>query len=378
MSHTSKDPMAIRGEEIDRQPWLFPCSNGVIDLRTGKMRPGKSDDFLLKASPVEWKGVDEKCPIWEKTLDEIFSGNQQLVAFMQRLLGYSILGLSTEHIIAVWTGQGRNGKGLMVNVISEILGPLAGPIRAEMLLDQSRQSNSAGPTPDIMTLRGLRLAWASETDENCKISPSRVKWLTGNDELTGRNPHDKFEVKFKPTHTLFLLTNHKPHAPADDFAFWERVLLIPFELSFVNRTPRAPNERRADRELESKLIGEASGILAWLVKGCLIWQKEGLNPPPIVKDATAEYRKDEDMLEDFVDQCCIIDPGNDNVWVGATQLYQAFEEWWKVNISKNVPKQKKFGNLAAKRFDRRKVGGVYKYFGVGLFSQDHNKEQELI
>jgi putative DNA primase/helicase len=198
-----------------------------------------------------------------------------------------------------------------------------------------------------------------------------VKWLTGNDELTGRNPHDKYEVSFKPTHTLFLLTNNKPHAPAEDFAFWQRVLLIPFNLSFVTREPEQEHERRADIYLADKLKEESSGILAWLVRGCLEWQEQkGLHPPQKVKAATADYKMDEDNIAAFVDTCCIT--GGIDIWSGATALYEAFEAWWKKYVSNFPMKQKKFGALMRKKFTSEKVGGVYRYYGVALTEENQD------
>ena len=361
-AHNCEDPMAIRGDEIDKNPMLLACANGVINLATGELEPGRQDQYLLKASPVAWQGIDAPCPLWEEKLLEILSGDKRLMAFLQRVLGYALIGEVRESIIVVMTGIGRNGKSLIVEVLSEILGPLAGAVRSEMLLDQMRVASSTGPTPDIMALRGLLMGFASETDDGCRVSPSRVKWLTGKDKLTGRNPHDKYEIQFTPTHTLFLLTNHKPHAPADDFAFWERVLLIPFRLSFVNRRPRNDTERVADPLLASKLIPEYPGILAWMVRGCLQYLQRGLDPPPVVKEAVEEYQRDEDILADFVDECCIVGEGYK---VGATALYDIFERWWKKNVSKNAPKQKRFGSLMGRRFERIK-DGVYKYQGIGL------------
>ncbi len=366
-AHTCGDPLAIRGDEIDNKPWLLACKNGVIDLQTGDISDGNQCDFLLKASPVEWQGIDAPCPLWERTLSEILSGNVRLVRFIQRVFGYALIGEVRQSLLVVLSGQGRNGKSLIIETLNKILGPLAGAIRSEMLLDQFRIASSSGPTPDIMALRGLRMAFASETDDGSRISPSKVKWLTGNDQLTGRNPHDKYEVRFNPTHTLFLLTNNKPHAPADDFAFWERVVLIPFELSFVDREPRAENERRADPDLPAKLRVELPGILAWLVKGCLYYQRYGLNPPPVVKAAIVEYQRDEDLIADFLEDCCLLDP---DYIAGATALYQVFEAWWIKNVSKKVPKQKKFGTLIKKRFKKEKLSGLYRYLGIGIIEQD--------
>lgn len=361
-SHNCAEPMAIKGDEIDCRPMLLACANGVINLATGALEPGRQDQYLLKASPVSWAGIDAPAALWEKTLMEILSGDERLFSFLQRLFGYALIGEVRESMIAVMTGIGRNGKSLIVEVLSEILGPMAGAVRSEMLLDQSRLASSSGPTPDIMGMRGKLMAFASETDDGCRVSPSRVKWLTGKDKLTGRNPHDKHEIQFSPTHTLFLLTNHKPHAPADDFAFWERVVLIPFKLSFVTRRPRNNSERVADPLLASKLVDEYPGILAWMVRGCLDYQERGLDPPPVVKEAVEEYQRDEDIIADFIEECCVV---GETLKVGATAMYDIFERWWKKNVSKNVPKQKRFGSLMGRRFERVK-DSVYKYKGVGL------------
>ena len=366
MAHTCESPIAVEGEEIDTRPYLLPCANGVLDLRTGELRPGRHEDFLLKACAVSWEGIDAPCDTWRAALLEIFSGNESLYYFLQRLFGFALIGEVLQSVIVVLTGQGRNGKSMIVNTICDILGPLAKAIRSEMLLDQGRTSNSAGPTPDIMSLKGSRFCFGSETDDGCRISPSRVKWLTGNDILVGRNPHDKYEVEFRPSHTLFLLTNHVPNTPPDDFAFWERVLIVPFDVSFVNREPRAENERRADARLPARIREELPGILAWMVRGCLKYQADGLRPPPAVIQATADKRRQDDLLADFVDECCVVGEGYS---VGAAELYSAFEKWWIKSVSKTPMKQKKFGTLMQKRFDRIK-SSTYKYLGIGLMSED--------
>ncbi len=370
-AHTSKDALAIDGQGIDKKPWLLPCKNGVINLKTGELEPGRQTDLLLKSSPVNWMGIEAKCPVWEKTLLEIFSDNQNLVDFLQRLLGYSLIGKVQESILVVMTGRGRNGKSMIVETCSKIMGQLSGAIRSEMLLDQFRASSSAGPSPDIMALRGMRLAFASETDENCRISTSKVKWLTGNDEIVGRNPHDKYDQYFKPSHTLFLLTNNKPHAPADDFAFWERVHLLPFEVSFVNREPIEDFERKADTRLSLKLEKELPGILAWMVRGCLDWQDGGLRPPEASKEATDDYQKGEDSIGDFVDECCLV--GSD-LKVSAAAVYEVFEGWWRDNVSNRIPKKKRFGQLFGKKFQRVKSGTVW-YLGVGLLAKPDDVEE---
>jgi len=428
-AHTSENPIAIDGSEVDQSPWLLPCANGVINLKTGELEDGRQEDYLLKASPIKFpdQGIAAAYPgeilsggipggspgsdnsrddeadkigissggsggvelvesgrgdpgnndaaaggveLWEDTLLEIFSENQNLVDFLRRVCGYALVGEVSESILVVMTGRGRNGKSMIVETISKVMGLLTGPIRSEMLLDQFRVASSAGPTPDIMALRGLRMAFASETDAGCRISPSRVKWLTGNDTITGRNPHDKYEVHFKPSHTLFLLTNHKPHAPADDFAFWERMVLFPFELSFVDRKPKGDNEFRSDPQLGKKLEAILPEILAWMVRGCIEWQKDGrLIRPTVIKEAVNEYQRDEDSVGDFIEQCCVV--GSD-FKVKSADAYSVFEEWWQENVSKRVPLKKRFGQWFGKRFDRVKKGTIW-YNGVGLLNDEEEE-----
>lgn len=369
-AHTNRAPLAITGDELDAQEWLLACANGVLDLRTGRFRGGRPEDYLLKASPVEWRGIDAPAPRWERFLSEIMSGDGEMVAYLGRVFGAAMRGGSKEHVLPVLHGKGRNGKSLLVDTVSEVLGPLAGPIPAEMLLDQNNVRNADAPSPSIMALRGMRAAFASETDEGRRFSAARCKWLSGGDRLTGRWPNDKRPVTFAPTHILFLLTNHKPHAPADDFAFWERLHLIPFERSFVDREPQDAGEMRRDDGLGAALRAEASGILAWLVRGCLDWQAQGLAPPPKVLAATQDYRRDEDLLALFVEDCCEVVPcdlADPAARTNATELYDAFVRWFARNISrkKQFP-QRKFGALAQKKFEKAKVGGKNWYYGVRL------------
>jgi putative DNA primase/helicase len=369
-AHTSKEPIAIAGDEIDQNPWLLPCANGVVNLKTGELEPGRQKDYLLKASPVAFPedGIFSDMSVWEGALLEIFDGRQDLVDFFRLVCGFAMVGKVMQAVFIVMTGRGANGKSMIVKAISDILGPLAGSIRSEMLLDQNRVASSAGPTPDIMALRGLRMAFASETDDGCKISSSRVKWLTGADTITGRNPHDKYEVSFEPTHTLMLLTNHKPHASADDFAFWRRMIVFPFDVSFIIRqTPDqelAKHERDADPGLPKKLEAVYSSILAWFVKGCLEWQKAGhkLIQPAAVKEAVQEYRQDEDSVGDFISECCVVGEG---FHVSAAAVYEKFDEWWRENVSNRVPKKKRFGQWFSARFEKVKASNI-KYIGVGL------------
>ncbi len=360
-SAQGRGSLGFDGNSWDSRPMLLACKNGVLDLSSGEFRPGRQKDYLKTSCPTEYDPA-ARPDAWEAFVLSVFDGNADLAGYVQRLLGYAITGKNCEHILPVFWGQGRNGKGTMLETLAAVLGDFVGPVQAEMLLDQGKSRSSAGPSPDIMALRGRRLAWASETKEGRRMDSGKVKWLVGGDTLVGRPPYGRFEVRFQPTHTLILMTNNKPHAPADDFALWQRIHLIPFDLSFVDN-PKHPNERKRDRTLCDRLRREPSGILNWLIAGALQWQKEGLNPPAEVREATAAYQNEEDTLGAFVTDCCCIGA---QFCVKGKQLYDAYAGWCKDN---QIPPMSgtMFGRKMSDRYEKKVVQTVT-YYGIGLLT----------
>jgi len=360
LSVAGANSLAITGEEWDKAPYLLPCKNGIIDLKTGTARPGKQADYIKNVCPTEWKGLHEPSPTWERFLHEIFDSSE-LVSFFQRLCGYALSGSNIKNAMPILWGKGRNGKTTLFEVLRVVLGTLAGPIQSEMLVDQKHFRSSATPNPDVVALRGMRLIWASETDEGQKLNVEKAKLLSGSDTLRGRELYGRRPVDFEPTHTLFLLTNHKPKINPNDYAIWKRVYLIPMLKSFVD-DPVNENERKQDPTLPEKLKTEASGILAWLVRGFLEWQKTDLNPPAIVREATQEYREDEDIMGYFLRDCCIIDQFKQ---VSAADFYKAYTTWCSENGHRPITGTK-FGRLMKERFEPIKTAICKLYRGVGL------------
>ena len=360
LARIGADGLGIDGQEWDRDPWLLGCLNGVIELKTGTFRPGRPDDYIKTVAPTEWRGLNEPAPTWEKFQFEVADGDRDLIDFKQRLYGYCTTGETTHHVAPILHGPGRNGKGTELETLKFVMGPYAGAIEADLILKQKFTKHSGGPTSDIMNLRGKRLTWVSETDEGRSLNAGKLKWLVGGDTLTGRQVYGKRQVDFRPTHKLLILTNHRPRADAGDYALWARLLLIPFKISFLDE-PTAPNERKADPELPAKLRAEASGILAWLVRGCLCWQKEGLKPPQAVKSATKAYQEDEDLIGQFLSEKCTL--GLD-LQVQAGTLYAAYKEWAYENGLKPIFSVK-FGREIRNRFDSYKDRNTF-YQGVDL------------
>ena len=355
--------LGITGREWDLDPYLLPFKNGVLDLKNRLFRPGQPDDFIKTFCPTEWRGFDEPAPRWEKFTLEIMDGDRDRAAYLKRKLGYGISGLTIEHDLTIlWGPEGRNGKSSLLEAIGYVLGPLAGPIPGEMLLEQKYPRSPAAPSPDIMALRGKRLVWASETDEGKNINAGKVKLLTGGDTLTGRDPFGKRQVKFEPTHKLLLLTNFRPHVNPKDNALWERIHLVEFKISFVDR-PAGPNQRPVDKNLLSALKQEASGIAASLVAGFFEYQAKGLMPPPQVLSATAMYRKTEDLIEQFFEECTVIEEG---ALSKGGKLFTAYEGWCLDRGAKS--KRMNFYDELNTRFQSKRTNTGKIYMGVGLLS----------
>lgn len=318
----SQPGVGISGDEWDSDPWLLGCGNGVVDLRTGQLRPGKPDDYIRAHTEVDYI-PGTPADTWHKFLADVFGNDSELIGFVRRLLGYSITGLTREHVFPILWGDGRNGKSTLLETLADVLGnDIATSSQADALMDATRGGD--GPKPFIWSLRGKRLVWASESNEGRRINEGLVKQLTGGDRLNVRTLHSK-PIEFKPTHTLLLLTNHRPHINADGSAIWERVHLIPFTQRFIDH-PKLDNEHQRDPHIREKLLKELAGILAWLVRGCLEWQEIGLSAPETITAATAEYREDEDTTGMFIADRCIL---RDGISVKASELYQAYAGWCK-------------------------------------------------
>ncbi len=361
LSHTGANSLAIRGDTWDTDPWLFCCKNGVIDLRTGRLNPGRPEDFMRNFSPVEYLGFNEKAPTWDHFIKQIFDGNGELIAFVKRLFGYFLTGHTVHHVAPMLYGTGRNGKGTLVETVKKVMGGYASAAQSELLIAQKFGKTSSQASPDVMALRGKRFVFCSETEEGQRFNVAKLKLLSGGDTMIGRDLYGKDLIQFKPTHKIILYTNYKPHANAKDYAFWKRAIIVPFVLSFVS-SPSKIFERQEDVMLSKKLEDEKPGILAWLVRGCLDWQKEGmkLNPPRTVQIATDKYRDEEDVIGQYIRERYDIGPGKE---IQAGKAFEDFEKW--CNENGHAANQKLFGADMKSRFDY-KDGRNVTYLGLCL------------
>lgn len=371
-AHTIDNPLAIDGAELDQQPYLLAFKNGVVDLRTGTFREGLPDDYILNASPIEWQGYDADCQPWIDFLLSCHGDNHEMVDFLQRSLGYGILGSRDDHVWFVFYGQrGRNGKDTLLKVMMGVLGgDLANTIPTELLLESRIQKNSAAASPDVLSLRAKRVAFAMEAENGQRFAMSKIKWLTGGSYLQARGLQDKLFTSWKQTHLLFLMTNAIPRAAADDDAFWSRLLAVPWKYRFVD-DPVTPDERKRDPKMEYKLMECLPGIAAWLVKGALEYQEKGLCPPDAVLACTKDQRDSFDDVGRFLSDCCEVERAPEGEEpksrIGATELLAAFHWWFKKNVDASYSySPRRFGEVMTKKQIARKKSGGMIYLGVTL------------
>jgi putative DNA primase/helicase len=274
----SEPGIPVLPEDLDRDGWLLNCPNGTLDLRTGQLREHRRGDLLTKLCPTLFD-PEAQCQRWLRFLDEIFE-DKDLPDFAQRLLGYCLTGNTCEHILAVFHGAGGNGKSVFIGTLFAVLGDdYALAAMPDFLLSRHGERH---PT-EIAALFGKRVLVCQETGSGRRLNEGLVKWLTGDDMLTARRMRENF-WSFQPSHKTFLVTNHKPVIAGQDDGIWRRLRLIPFTRSFP--------EDKQDKALSAKLRAEAPGILAWMVRGCLDWQKFGMMTPKCVLTATKKYREE--------------------------------------------------------------------------------------
>ena len=345
LARSGENSLGMSGDEWDSDGMVLACKNAVIDLKTGQARPGKPSDYIRKHCNANWQGLNHVSELWEKFHSDVI-GDADTIEFNQRLLGYGITGGTQYHILPIYWGTGRNGKGTLVETIAHVMGQYAMKTRSESLIDDPKgmkQSHDA----DKVSLKGRRLVWASETEDGCKLSTARVKELVGGDTLSARSPYGKRPVDFVPTHKLFLLTNHLPHIQPNDLAIWERVRKIEFNKNFLDNNPDT------DHDLPEKLKDEADGILSWLVRGCLKFQADGLRAPESVLAATKQYRKKEDLIEQFLEECCIRKP---DTLIKSGNLHAAYKAWCEADGTKATNNKKFKDELILKGFETHHDG----------------------
>lgn len=353
--------LAISPDDFDKEPYSLNCRNGIVDLRTGQIRPHTADALHTKFIDIDYE-PDARAEEFEKFLLDIFCGDREVVAFIQRAVGYSLTGSCREQVMLILYGGGSNGKSTFMETVAEVFGDYAQNAPSSMLLLTGPYQSVPA---DVARLRGARFVTMAEINQGRRLNESLVKQLTGGDKITARFMRENF-FEFSPTHVLWMATNYKPDIHGTDDGIWRRILLVPFDRQFVDRDPAA-GQLLKNPALRDALKQEREGILAWAIRGAGDYLKIGLRPPPVISEKTQEYRTDSDQFQAFVDACCTV---HNSLSCQARDLYDAYKQYCEANVLDPM-NFKRFGLAVADHgFPKGKVGGVIVYRGLKAGPQD--------
>jgi P4 family phage/plasmid primase-like protien len=306
---------AVTSETWDRDPMLLGTPAGVVDLQTGKIWKAEQEAYITKLTAVA-PAATAACPLWLKFLGETTGGDNELIRFLQQWTGYCLTGDTREHALVFAWGPGGNGKSVWLNTIVGILADYAKNAAMDTFVSSA---NDRHPT-DLAMLKGARMVCASETEEGRAWAEVRIKQLTGGDTITARFMRQDF-FEYRPQFKLTVIGNHKPALRNVDDAARRRFNVVPF-----THKPDVP-----DRQLEEKLKAEWPGILRWMIEGCLDWQENGLIRSQSVMDATATYFSEQDLLRQWLDECCDSGPTKSDTLAA---LFKSWTDYALVNGEK--------------------------------------------
>jgi putative DNA primase/helicase len=351
----SEPNIPVQADELDKDPMLLNVENGTIDLTTGKIMSHTRRNLITKLAPVEYD-PQAVCPFWLHSLNLYMDGDEDLIRFLQRAIGYSITGLIQDQVLLICYGSGANGKSAFLETILGMLGDYAKPSEPDLLIKRRHDNHPTG----IADLMGRRFVSTTEIGEGVRLNEPLVKRLTGSDTLTARFMRQDY-FDFEPTHKLWIGVNHKPIIRGTDTGIWRRIRLIPFN---VNLEERLAADVRPISVVLSELRTEWPGILNWAIQGCLEWQRDGLGMPSPVADATKEYQADMDIVGRFIEECCIL---GDEYQASAKDLYQKYKFWCEDNGEYAISKKVFGGKLGEKGLESgRKHGGVRIWKNIGI------------
>jgi putative DNA primase/helicase len=349
------DPrLSCGSSEFDCDNYELNTPSGVYDLRTGEVKAHDPQQRLTKITAVAPTAAHGG--VFLKAIREICGGDESLVRFHQVSLGAMLSGAREEHWLVYWFGTGRNGKNLLADLVFSILGEYAHKLPSSALMSKKHESHPS----ELTGLRGVRLALSSEIEEGSFWNEARLKELTGDEFITARYMgRDAFT--FTKTHKHLILGNHRPQIKTVDEAIKNRVLLVPFDVSFAGRE---------DRDLPQKIRAEAGFVLHWLIEGHTAWLENGKRLPKCeaVERATKGYFAAQSTIEMWIDECCRKVDDRDrpaSSWCTASELYDNYQQWKRARGEAPVS-QTRFGEFMARAYEKTKGSRGFVYVGLEL------------
>lgn len=343
-------------------PRYFGVLNGIIDLDTQEFKKPEKSMMVSLQSAVEYDG-SAVCPTWEKTVSEIFFDDKEMVDYVQRLFGYAMLGNPTEEVMAIFHGNGCNGKSTLMHVLTDIFGDYSHTASSDMMVSVGASKSSAGGArADIVALQHKRLVVMSELDMKARMQEATVKGLVSHDQISARGMYETSVRTFRPTWVVAMLTNYMPRIDGSDEGIWRRIHAVPFDRDFDKDETITKDTSRAD-----KLRAEWPGILNWLLEGVRKYKERGLKQPKRVRDESSEYKQSMDIVGEWIDERCKLDV---NAKTPTSAIYTAWEMYAKANGVDYIIKSKtdltkvlKKRGIACKQV---KIDGVNNRCYIGL------------
>lgn len=337
---------------LDADPWLLNCQNGTIDLQTGELKAHERGDLITAMVPVNYD-PDAHSELWAGFLDTITGNNKELAEYLRRAVGYSLTGNSRSQVVFFLYGLGCNGKSTFLTAIRKVMAGYAMQVSTELFVTGKNKYSDGALREDLALLQGKRFVAGIEIEEGKRLSVALIKAMTGGEAIRADRKYEH-RIEFQPTHKIWLSGNHKPTIPDTTYAIWRRVKLIPFTVTILE----------PDESFPIKLEGELPAILTWAVKGCLDWQGHGLKEPEEVTAATEVYRYEQDILVEFLEDCCVLKP---TATVSKADLRQAYERWCDDTDNQTIT-QRTFRDRLMERgiTEGRGSGGMKIWRGIRL------------
>lgn len=349
---------------FDADPWILNTPSGIVDLQTGELLPHDPERFCTKMTSAPFDTAAE-CPIFESVVEMAMGGDQDLIRYFKRRLGSSLVGENVEQLAVFWTGAGANGKGTLANAIRRVFGDYGRDVDPETFMKKNRSSDIR---EDVMAMEGARFVATSEIEDGT-LDGAMFKRMTGGDPIVGRGGYEKVRA-LQPTWSVFMLTNDMPHLTNPGHALWRRIEILPFD-TVVTKSQQDP-------QLPSKLDEEASGILRWLVEGCVEWVENGCTVgelPEKMKEALRDYQEREDDVGTWARHRCEFDSE------ARTPFNALFEDYtaWCRSVDETPRSRKAFGSRLKRMGDRgvRQAPGnsTRAYDGIRIRQNDSNVVQ---
>lgn len=347
----------------DRTTYLLNCTNGILDLQTGKLLPHNPELYITKLAPTAYN-PKAKCPVFLSTIHYAFGKDKEMIDFIQQALGYSISASLNEQCFFICYGNsGSNGKSTILEAIHTVLGEgiYAKTSSAEALTSSGKGGGQSGTSQSsLAALRKIRFASVNEFASAAKLDEELLKRLTGGDSVEARYMYKEVFV-YKPCFKIWIRANNEPNVTDVGDAFWRRVIEIPF----TNQIPK--DKIIGTTEMRALLKAEAEGILTWMLGGFQKWQTAGgLHKPKKVEEAIIKYRKDADIFEQFISENVTT---NVDGFVSRRTLYDSFRGWCESQGIRYVMTNRKFSDGIAKKLNQHTLlrqGTIPVWRGIDL------------